>query len=106
VHKKRHLGLYKFYVDCGRMGDVKSLFLATRVEIKRLRTYEGCWNDVLGKHGDLEVDFNEKFDDVIERITEEPSVIDIFRRYKLEMGINPVESMKEDEKDKEYWKNK
>ncbi len=52
--------LYKFYWDCGRMGNVKGLFVATPEEIEEAMGKQVYFGEILGKHseiyGDLEED--------------------------------------------------
>lgn len=47
------LGLYKFYWDCGRNGDIEGLFAAYDKEIERLIGKEIYLGEVLGKHSEV-----------------------------------------------------
>ena len=56
--------LYKFYWDCGRLGDVESIFIAEEDDVKSAIGKEVYFGEILGKHsevyGDLEKeDFEE-----------------------------------------------
>lgn len=45
--------LYQFHWDCGRMGDLESLFAATPSDVKSLIGKEVYFGEVLGKHSDI-----------------------------------------------------
>ena len=45
--------LYKFYWDCGRMGELEGLFVAESDEIKELMGKEIVFGEVLGKHSEI-----------------------------------------------------
>lgn len=48
--------LYKFYVNCGRMGDLDGLFIAYASDVERAMGVE-CWfYEVLGKHSEFNVE--------------------------------------------------
>lgn len=48
-----NLNLYKFYVDCGRMGSLDGLFIATQGEVDKAIGKEMYFGEVLGKHSDI-----------------------------------------------------
>lgn len=52
--------LWKFYWDCGRMGDLETLFVATEEEIKDLIGKEANFGEVLGKHSEVYGTIEEK----------------------------------------------
>lgn len=52
--------LYKFYWDCGRMGDLETLFVATEDEVKDLIGRNAYFGEVLGKHSEIEGEIEEK----------------------------------------------
>ena len=45
--------LYKFYLDCGRMGYLDGLFVATEEDIKMIIGKDIYFGEVLGKHSDV-----------------------------------------------------
>ena len=47
------LRLYRFFWDCGRMGQIESLFFATEEQIIELLGKEVYLDDVLGKHSEI-----------------------------------------------------
>lgn len=53
-------GLYKFYCDCGRMGDLEGIFLADSSEVDALVGKTVYFGEVLGKHSDIRVEITGK----------------------------------------------
>ena len=45
--------LYKFYADCGRMGDLDAVFTADPDDVKKLIGFEVYFGEILGKHSDI-----------------------------------------------------
>lgn len=45
--------LYRFELDCGRMGCLESLFISTPEDIKRLMGKNLEFGEILGKHSDI-----------------------------------------------------
>lgn len=46
--------LYSFYVDCGRMGSLDGLFIATQEEVDKAIGKYMYFGEVLGKHSDVQ----------------------------------------------------
>lgn len=45
--------LWKFYWDCGRMGGIDGLFVATEKEVEDAIGREVYFGEILGKHSDI-----------------------------------------------------
>ena len=80
-------GVYKFYWDCGRQGDLSGVFVATRQQIKNIIGKDVSFGEVLGKHSEIygvleEVD--------ITLLTEEPIAVRNFEDFGFENGYNPL----------------
>lgn len=45
--------LYKFFWDCGRMGEVEGLFIADDKEVKEAIGEHVSFGEILGKHSDV-----------------------------------------------------
>lgn len=45
--------LYKYYLDCGRMGDLTSIFISTPKEIKSIIGKKVNFGEALGKHSEV-----------------------------------------------------
>lgn len=52
--------LWKFHQEYGRMGSLSSMFFATDMQIETLKQHSIYLDDVLGKHSEVEVYFNDK----------------------------------------------
>lgn len=48
------INLYQFYVDCGRMGSLDGLFIATQEEVDKAIGKHVYFGEVLGKHSEVE----------------------------------------------------
>ena len=53
------LCLWDFYVDCGRIGSLEGLFVATKEDVAKLIGKTVDFGECLGKHSDVEVDIEE-----------------------------------------------
>ena len=51
--------LYRYQQDYGRMGDLDGVFIADETDLKWFMGAEVWVNDVLGKHSEIQVTFNE-----------------------------------------------
>ena len=59
-------GLYKFEVDCGRMGVISGLFVATVESVSKAIGSELYFDEVLGKHSEVHAEFD---DETVRNIT-------------------------------------
>lgn len=57
--------LYKYAEDFGRMGDLDGMFFATEEQHERFMGKEGYASDILGKHSEVYLQFN---DETIEEV--------------------------------------
>jgi hypothetical protein len=53
------LNLYRFHWDCGRMGDVEGLFIATQAEVDAAIGKSIYFGEILGKHSEVYGDLEE-----------------------------------------------
>ena len=58
--KELHPYLYRFFVDCGRMGHLEGLFIAHPKELEEAYGHTLYFGEVLGKHSEVIVDFDEE----------------------------------------------
>ncbi|KAA9007242.1 hypothetical protein D3C73_184980 [compost metagenome] len=86
--------LYKFGWDCGRMGDVEGLFVATEEEIKDAIGKEVYFGEILGKHSEIFGTFDESD---IEKLDISPDAVNEVSKYLGETwsGYNPLEYINE-----------
>lgn len=83
------MAIYKLFVDCGRMGDLRGIFEATPLEIEELMGKRINFGEVLGKHSDISVTMDE---DCIAFLTDDEDFIEKARLYNLiPTGINPFD---------------
>jgi len=47
------LGLYQFFWDCGRSGDLDGLFIATKEQVESVMGSDVYFGEVLGKHSEI-----------------------------------------------------
>ncbi|MEK0324099.1 MAG: hypothetical protein QQN63_00190 [Nitrosopumilus sp.] len=84
------LGLYKFFMDYGRMGELDGLFFCTPELIDEAMGHEIYLGEVLGKHSDV---FFTLEADMIELITDDERVMVALEPHRgaVETGYNPIE---------------
>ena len=81
--------IYKFFFDCGRMGELEGIFVAEPQEVKRLIDSgdELYFGEVLGKHSEISgVVSVENFIFV----TDEEEIVNFFEIHEMATGINPL----------------
>lgn len=79
--------VYRFHADCGRMGDLHGIFVATDDQIQQVLGKEAYFGEVLGKHSDVYVTLTEK---MLEVVTDDLDFVEKFTRYRCESGFNPL----------------
>ena len=92
-------GLYKFYVGVGRGRDIEGLFIANSKEVKELIGKDVYFGEICGKHSEVEFEIKEEH---IIFVANNPEVIHLVEKFKLENGINPIQQWKENMEDGIY----
>jgi hypothetical protein len=88
------LGLYKFFWDCGRNGELHGLFIASEKEVSELIGKQVYFGEVLGKHSDISGDIEPG---EITLISSDPDYIAITKKLfgitmgNTLMGYNPLD---------------
>ena len=91
-------GIYQLAIDCGRMGHIDGVFVATNLEIEAIRGIRIYFGEVLGKHSEVVA----VMDCVnLSLVTEDTTAVDVFERFGLSNGYTPFDYLY-DEKDDEY----
>ena len=91
--------LYK-YEEYRRGGTVEGTFVATEKEFKKIIGKEIRFGEILGKHSDVAIEFEES--DLVDMVvTRDQEFIRVFEEYKLSSGYNPLDYYDEDEYDEE-----
>jgi len=84
-------GLYRFSCDCGRMGDLDGLFVATQEEVDEVIGKEVYFGEVLGKHSEI---FGVIEENEITLLTTDPLIVGTMEQYVTYRGAicgyNPV----------------
>lgn len=93
-------GLYRFNWDCGRMGEVEGVFVATSDAINRIQGEYVRFGEILGKHSEIEGEI-EAGD--FKLLSDEPQVIYIFENYVGSVGYNPFDYIDEEEGEEESY---
>lgn len=81
--------LYKFFLDCGRMGSIEGMFIAFPEEISKLIGKEIYFGEVLGKHSEV---FDTMSEDHFEIVSEDQEHIEWMESTlgRTVSGYNPL----------------
>jgi len=92
--------LYRYFEDFGRMGSLDGVFFATDEEHDRFMGRSAYESDILGKHSEVEMSFNEE---TVEEIPlSEITIEEMFEVLGAHIsGISPMEYFEQFE-DEEY----
>lgn len=91
-------GIYKFYMDCWRAGDLEGLFIANTEDVKKLIGQYIYFGEVLGKHSEVDCNIEE---DHLELISVDPEHVEMFEQLDLSVGYNPFDYWEESEEEEE-----
>lgn len=88
--------LYRFFWDCGRMGDVEGLFVATPEQIEKSLGKDVYFGEILGKHSEI---YGTLEDGDLDVVSEDQEFIDKLTDLLSEnvSGYNPLDHMEEEE---------
>lgn len=90
--------LYRFFWDCGRMGNLHGLFVSEESEVKKIQGKEVYFGEVLGKHSCI---YGTIGADDIKEIDADEDFIRKFEKLIGSIGHNPLDYYHpEDEEDK------
>jgi hypothetical protein len=80
--------LWQFHWNCGRMGDLNGLFVATNEEVEKTIGKFLYFGEVLGKHSEVQGDLERKD---IEIVSDDQEFIDKFiKNIGQSFGFNPL----------------
>ena len=92
MDKKR---LWKFKWECGRMGDIEGLFIATKKEVDSVIGIEVYFGEVLGKHSEIYGTIDEG--EIIECDASDATIEELEDMFGLSVcGYNPLDYISED----------
>ena len=86
--------LFKFHEDCGRMGEVESIFVADVDEVNEAIGKTVYFGEILGKHSEVIVDITEEN---FTKLTEDPVIVAFFEKHVGSIGHNPLEYLESDD---------
>lgn len=86
-------GIYRFLWDCGRMGEVKSIFVADSKDVEDAIGKNIYFGEILGKHSDVNgiLEAGE-----IKLVTEDEHTVKMFEDFNLECGYNPLYNIEDE----------
>jgi len=85
------LGIYTYYKDFGRLGELEGMFIADHEDLIKLEGKEIYFGEVLGKHSEVIVEFS--YDEDIDVRTQDQEFIKKFREImgdNFSTGYNPL----------------
>jgi hypothetical protein len=92
--------LIKFRADYGRMGDIEAVFISTKESMKTLKGKTIYFGEILGKHSDIDYEFDAKDFKVISEDQEFiGNLKSIFGNSETIIGYNPFDYIDEDEEE-------
>ena len=80
-------GVYKFSLDCGRMGEIESIFVADSKDVKNAIGNQAYFGEVLGKHSEIEGTLEES---QFKLLTTDKEFVQIFDSIEAKTGLNPL----------------
>lgn len=78
--------IYRFYVDCGRHGELDGIFVLEKETFEKYRGLRLNFHDVLGKHSEVSIIIDDNYFSVV---SDDPETIEFFEGHQLENGFNP-----------------
>lgn len=93
--------IYRFYWDCGRMGELAGIFVADSAEVEALIGKHIYFGEVLGKHSEIGGDLE---DDDLTVLSDDPDFVAKFIEVMGDgtiSGFSPLDYYDPDEEDEE-----
>lgn len=94
-------GIYKFYWDCKRQGEVNGVFVAEKKTLNKAMGMRVHFGEILGKHSEV---YGTLDPEDITLVTEDPEVIKLFEAHKLHSGYNPLNYLRNEDGEEVYLK--
>ena len=79
--------IYRFHVNCGRLGALEGTFTSTKDDIEALYGYKQIFHDVLAQHSEIAVTYEAKH---FTALTEDTESVRVFNELIGGSGINPL----------------
>lgn len=88
--------LYRFYWNCGRMGDVEGIFIATEEEVEAALGKTVYFGEILGKHSEIYGELDRG--DLTKLEVSDTTVSELLAVVgKTVSGYNPLEYLQEED---------
>ena len=84
------LTIYKFHVDFGRMGSLRSVLIADSDAVAKSIGRRVYFGEVLGKHSEVFFNLEESH---LTAVSTDPAAIELLTSLSLEMGLNPLAAL-------------
>lgn len=93
--------LYRYQLDCGRMGELDGLFIATDQEVQDALGHRIYWGEVLGKHSEIYEDLRR---DQLKVVSDDQDFIEKLAALlgTSVSGFNPIDRYQEQLGDGDY----
>jgi len=96
--------LYSFFWDCGRMGSLDGLFVASPEEIAAAIGREAYFGEVLGKHSEISGTISESDITLVSDDQEKVEwLLEVTGNFPTISGFNPLEYIEEYAEDENDW---
>lgn len=89
-------GVYKLRFDCGKMGELTGLFVASDADVANAIGKTVYFGEVLGKHSEIFGPLEEGDVTLICDDLDDPDVVAMIEKYDLETGYNPLKYLMDD----------
>lgn len=86
-------GIYKFFWDCGRQGNVEGIFVATADSVSNIIGRDINFGEILGKHSEVYGTIEE---DEIKLVTTDENMVALFEEHNLSSGYNPLDYVEDE----------
>lgn len=87
-------GIYRYYLDCGRMGYLEGLFVAELSAVEALVGKTCYYGEALGKHSEIDDDEPRANTTLV---SAQEQHLATFDELGLSVGFNPLDYVREDE---------
>jgi len=83
--------IYKIEIDYGRSGSLYGIFVADTERVKKVVEEKTSvyFGEVLGKHSEVEVTFNDPADFIL--VSDDPAVVEVFEKHEMATGYDPFD---------------
>lgn len=92
MNQTKHI--YRFNLDCGRMGEITSILVSTPAQIEAIAGKHVNFGEVLGKHSEIYFDVSPT---QFTAVTSDELAVEMFEKFGLWTGLDPFAYVDEEE---------